>query len=208
MRSWWSRGWAQGRAGITLVSSSVSQLVLPQLPSQAWRGCGTPVPDTVTSCHHRCEAAFEWCQVTTKVSVLSKGMAPGSPVPPVQSRPPPLRCWMEPASPISPPHPLGLPWNAGDTMVPSQQHGSNREPPRTVGMECGSSDQELEQGRSGDRVAERGPSGGAGPGAPAPLSGWAAGGCRGNNAAVCPEHTRGPVNGVYGSSWEMGEPGG
>lgn len=63
---------------------------------------------------------------------------------------------MEPAPPVPPLHPGVLPWNAGDTTVPSQGHGSNQEPPHTTGMECGSSERELEQALSGDRVPEQG----------------------------------------------------
>lgn len=65
---------------------------------------------------------------------------------------------MEPPSPVPTLQPGGIPWNVGDTMVSSQGHGSNQEPPHTVWMECGSSDQELEQALSGDLVLEQGPS--------------------------------------------------
>lgn len=60
----------------------------PARPSQqhsqaAGAGLWHPGTHRVTSCHHRCKAAFERCQVTTEVPVLSKAMAPGSPVPSV-----------------------------------------------------------------------------------------------------------------------------
>lgn len=55
-----------------------SSAALPDTARLQKQDCGTPEPDPVTSCQHKCGAAFERYQVTTKVSVLSKGMAPGT----------------------------------------------------------------------------------------------------------------------------------
>ncbi|RLV96898.1 hypothetical protein DV515_00012302, partial [Chloebia gouldiae] len=56
------------------------------------RDCGSPETERVTCCQHSCKTNCERCQVTTKVSVLSKGMAPGPPVPSVCSRRHPAPC--------------------------------------------------------------------------------------------------------------------